>query len=104
MKHYFEVTYPRRIEELRLVLSDLTKSIYDNIDNAEIAQDFIKQFKREINKFGENTKLHMMSKRDKMTKGDLIYLTYCRHEYFIKYFESKGNLKTAKICRFVWDL
>ncbi len=62
MKHYFEITYPRRLEELKGKLEPIAVKAFEWIgkDNKEEAVASIQEFQDELDKFVNNTKLHIM--------------------------------------------
>ena len=96
MKHYFEVTYPRRLEDLRIQL-DIIVTVVMEMPRENIVElwEQITLFSKAINLFLENTKLHLTSKKDKMINADQIYIKFLTSQYIYKYLLSKRSIHAA---------
>ena len=94
MKHYFEVTYPRRLKELKNELDKLAVVVYAPEIKEDEGMEAIKSAQKLIYKFAENTKLHLTNKRPKgtMVKEDLQYIYLVTAEYLLQYLRDNHSL------------
>ncbi len=104
MKHYFEVTYPRRLEDLKKILEPLAIKIYklarEDESKKEETTKCLQEFQDHINHFCDNTKLHITG----LKTGSMDYLHMVTREYLIQFVgkESASGkilslLKTKKV-------
>ena len=100
MKHYFEVTYPKRLEKLRGELDKITDN-YSKIDDDhhDKQEAQIHLFAKVVNHFFDNTKLHLAFKKDTMVISDMQYTQRLSVEYISEYFNSKGSKRTSLFYR-----
>lgn len=84
MKNYFDNHYPRRLKDLKEELDKISISIFgkelNNNDN-EIKQK-ITEFVKVINKFADNTNLHITN----LSSADPKYLNMIMPKYLLDYF------------------
>ncbi len=90
MKHYFEVTYPRRLADLKKELSIIVEKFHSITDLSDVEKEkiLIKQFTDKISLFAENTKLHIHSLKTAIPG----YEHMVTPEYLLDYF---GGVKTS---------
>ena len=94
MKRYFEVTYPRRLKELKDTLDELAVVVYAPETKEAEGMEAIKLAQGVVYKFAENTKLHITNKRPErtMVKEDMQYQYLVTAEYLLHYLRENHSL------------
>ena len=101
MENYFKTAYPRRLEELRNDLDEITLNFYANpVEDVEEGKKILAQFQHKVKVFAANTQLHIAQK--KITAQNQHLLANVSSENIVKYFEEKGSKASAHIFRRIY--